>query len=168
MLVLIYLPCKDGKLSWLRRKRGRRSKYSNPSTAGNQTGDLMVRRQRSYQLRQSCLPIFHMKLWENHLVWFSIFCCFKIMTFRLTISGWRLWKVSPERVFLTFSIERFYFTYQPPCCHIFYKGILIIFLWDTNMSTNPIVFCLFMYKGRIRKSNEVSRFFICFYVRFRM
>ena len=40
-LVLIYLPRKDGKLSWLRRKR-RLHKYSNLDKPGNRTGDLVV------------------------------------------------------------------------------------------------------------------------------
>ena len=54
-LVLIYLPQKDGKLSWLRRKR-RLHKYLNLGKAGNRTGDLVVGRQRSYQLRQPRPP----------------------------------------------------------------------------------------------------------------
>ena len=54
-LVLIYLPRKDGKLSWLRRER-RLHKYSNLGKAGDRTGNLVVGRQRSYQLRQPCPP----------------------------------------------------------------------------------------------------------------
>ena len=50
-LVLIYLPRKDGKLSWLRRKR-KLQKYSNLDKAGDRTGDLVVGWQRSYQLCQ--------------------------------------------------------------------------------------------------------------------
>ena len=45
-LVLIYLPRKDRKLSWLRQKR-RLHKYSNLRKARNWTGDLVVGRQRS-------------------------------------------------------------------------------------------------------------------------
>ena len=54
-LVLIYLPRKDGKLSWLRRKR-RSHKFSNLGKAGDRTGDLVVGKQRSYQLRQPRPP----------------------------------------------------------------------------------------------------------------
>ena len=54
-LVLIYLPRKDGKLSWLRRKR-RSHKYSNLGKAGDQTGNYVVWRERSYQLRQPRPP----------------------------------------------------------------------------------------------------------------
>ena len=42
-LVLIYLPQKDGKLSWLGWKR-RLYKYSNLGKAEDRTGDLVVRR----------------------------------------------------------------------------------------------------------------------------
>ena len=52
-LVLIYLPRKDGKQSWLRRKR-RLYKYSNLGRVEDRTGDLVVRKQRSYQL---CQPL---------------------------------------------------------------------------------------------------------------
>ena len=45
-LVLIYLPRKDGKLSYLRRER-RSHKYSNLSRARDRTGDLVVVRKRS-------------------------------------------------------------------------------------------------------------------------
>ena len=55
-LVLIYLPLKDGKLSWLRRNR-RFHKYSNLGRVGDRTGDLVVERQRSYQLRQLYPPV---------------------------------------------------------------------------------------------------------------
>ena len=57
-LVLIYLPRKDGKLSWLRRKR-RLHKYSNLGKAEDQTGDLVARKQRSYQLCQPRPPNRH-------------------------------------------------------------------------------------------------------------
>ena len=50
MLVLIYLPWNDRKLSLLRRKRSH--KYSNLGKAKDRTGDLVARRQRSYHLRQ--------------------------------------------------------------------------------------------------------------------
>ena len=57
-LVLIYLPRKGGKLSNLGQKRSSH-KDSNLNWQGqDQTGDLMVGRQRSYQLRQPCpMPI---------------------------------------------------------------------------------------------------------------
>ena len=54
-LVLNYLPWKDGQLSWLRRKR-RSHKYSNLGRAEDRTGDLVVEKPRSYQLRQPCPP----------------------------------------------------------------------------------------------------------------
>ena len=54
-LALIYLPRKDRKLSWLRRER-RLHKYSNFGKAGDRTGDLVVGRQRSYQLSQPHPP----------------------------------------------------------------------------------------------------------------
>ena len=59
-LVLIYLPRKDGKLTWLRRKR-RSRKYSNLGKAGYRSGDLVVERQRSYQVT-SKLKLKHLVL----------------------------------------------------------------------------------------------------------
>ena len=47
MPVLIYLPLKDGKLNYLRQKR-RSHKYSNLGNSRDQTGDLVVGKQRSY------------------------------------------------------------------------------------------------------------------------
>ena len=97
MLVLIYLPRKDGKLSWLRRKR-RSHKYSNLGRARIELGDLVVGRQRSYQLCQprprfnlylfvittnSFRPYRHFK--AKLFIWplLNSYCCFG---FRLLVS----------------------------------------------------------------------------------
>ena len=54
-LELIYLPRKDGKQSYFRRRKKvtQRLKYRQSQ---DRTGDFVVERQRSYQLRQPCRP----------------------------------------------------------------------------------------------------------------